>query len=78
MISPFRVIPGGQPSKPRRSKRLWDGCATCEADIGVRSRVLTRCISGPEQDARGNITGGRKVLACTMCLARGKFTPHSA
>ena len=67
----------GNPSAPKRKRRLWEGCQTCKVDIGVRSRVLVRAISGPEVDAKGTISGGRKVLVCAMCLARGKFTPHS-
>lgn len=72
----LRLIEGGA-GRPKRRHRLWDGCQVCEADIGVRSRTLVRTIQSPEVDARGQIVGGRKVLACAMCLARGKLTPHS-
>lgn len=72
----LKLIEGGA-TKPKRQRRLWDGCGTCEVDIGVRSRTLVRAVQSPEVDSSGKIVGGRKVLACAMCLARGKFTPHS-
>ena len=71
------LVQGGKPSAPKRKRRLWEGCQVCEADTGVRSRVLVRAINSPEVDAKGNLVGGRKVLVCAMCLANGKFTPHS-
>jgi len=73
----LQLVASGQPKKRNREPRLWDGCPTCETDIGVRSRTLVRAVQSPEVNARGAIVGGRKVLVCAMCLARGKFTPHS-
>jgi hypothetical protein len=73
----LHLVASGQPKKANREPRLWDGCPTCEIDIGVRSRTLVSVIQGPEVNAKGKIVGGRKVLVCAMCLARGKHTPHS-
>ncbi len=72
----LKLIQGGA-ANPKRKRRLWEGCATCLADIGVRSRTLVKVTQSPEVDSRGKIAGGRKVLVCAMCLARGKLTPHS-
>lgn len=74
----LKLVEGGQaakPKRPRARKTIWPGCHVCLADIGVRSRVVIRGISHPDQDSRGNITGGTKVLCCATCLARGKVTP---
>ena len=71
------LIQGGKPKARNRAHKLWPGCATCEIDIGVRSRTLVQVIQSPAVNAQGNIVGGRKVQVCAMCLARGKFNPHS-
>lgn len=73
----FRLVEGGRPEPRKRAHRLWDGCAQCEIDIGVRSRAILDIRTGPEVTAKGDLVGGRKVKACAMCLARGKLTALS-
>ena len=73
----LRLIQGGKPKRRTRVAQLWAGCQVCEVDIGVRSRTLVQVIQAPEVNTKGVIVGGRKIKACAMCLARGKFTPHS-
>ena len=73
----LKLIQGGKPTARNRVAHLWDGCNICEIDIGVRSRTLVQVIQGPEVTTKGDIVGGRKVKVCAMCLARGKYTPHT-
>jgi hypothetical protein len=73
----LRLIPGGADAAPKRKRHPWAGCNVCEGDIGVRSKALTTVTTNPEVDARGNIVGGTRVKVCAICLARGKFTPHT-
>lgn len=80
--SPFRVIDGGKPDKPKRQRRArtltpWE-CRTCEADIGVRTRSLIKVRDQAFQDNDLKITGGNDVWACACCMARGKVTAVTA
>lgn len=82
MSSPFRVIPGGQPDKPKRTRKArvltpWE-CRVCDVDIGVRTRSLVKVRDQAMQDGQLNISGGRDVWVCAFCLSRGKHTPVTA
>ena len=73
----LRLIQGGKPYKTKRQAKPWKGCHICAGDTGQHTRMLVRGFSNPDEDAKGNIVGGRRVLLCAFCLARGKVTPHT-
>jgi hypothetical protein len=73
--SRFRLVPGGEPAKPRRKAATPWECRVCEPVLGVRTRSLVKVRQGAFEDARGRITGGRDIWVCATCLARGVLTP---
>lgn len=80
--TPFRVIDGGLPEKPKRPKKArvlvpWE-CRVCDTDIGIRTRSLIKVRDQAFQDQNLKITGGIDVWACACCMARGKVTPVTA
>lgn len=75
----LRLIPGGKPDKPKRSRKApgrtpWE-CRICEGDIGVRTRQLVKVRDQALEDGSGKIYGGSDIWVCAVCLARGRVTP---